>query len=192
MLRRGKTDIVSSRAIDDSDEVLAAAVQNDREAFLTLYDRYVSRVERYIAGRTHSADVEDIVSTTFLRALTGIGSYRADRGTFVAWLFTIARNAVTDRYRTSQDGSAEDPDWTPDAAPGPESQVLAREEQHAVHLALQSLTPDQRDALALRYFAELPFADIAHALGKSKPATKMLVRRGLDALHRTLEEKNNG
>jgi hypothetical protein len=45
-----------------SDKALARAARADREAFLTLYDRYVARVERYIAVRIGSDEVEDLIS----------------------------------------------------------------------------------------------------------------------------------
>jgi hypothetical protein len=58
------------RSLDSlSDEALASAARQDREAFLILYDRYVLRIGRYVAARTGSADVEDIVSSVVVKAL---------------------------------------------------------------------------------------------------------------------------
>lgn len=174
---------------DDDDAALARAARADRQAFLTLYDRYVGAVERYIAARTGSSQVDDLVSVTFTRALAGIHTFRPERGTFTAWLFTIARHAVADHYRQSvHSARLDDPAQLAAGALGPEALAVAEEERQCVRNALRELTPDQRDALALRYAAELPFAAVARALGKSEPAAKMLVQRGLQALRRQYEK----
>jgi RNA polymerase sigma-70 factor (ECF subfamily) len=178
------------RVDDDAD--LARAAARDRQAFLALYDRYVGRIERYVAARIGSSEVEDLVSVTFTRALARIDTYRPDRGTFAAWLFTIARNAVVDRQRESAHSVSLDPaDEIAGQQPDPEAWALVNEERRTVRVALEHLTPEQRDALALRYAADLPFAAVAQALGKSEPATKMLVQRGLQALRRQIERDNN-
>jgi RNA polymerase sigma-70 factor (ECF subfamily) len=165
------------------------ATSHDRAAFLELYDRYVARIERYVAARTSAADVEDFVSVTFERALARRASFKAGKGTYAAWLFAIARNAITDGYRARR-GVAErqSAPVEEDPAPGPEQALLASEARLRVRSALRDLTDDQRDALALRFAAELPFNEVARALGKSEPAARMLVQRALHSMRRRLEE----
>jgi|SRR5947209_704738 len=176
----------------DEDARLARAAVQDRQAFVALYDRYAGPVERYVAARTGSSQVEDLVSITFTRALARIHTFRADRGTFAAWLFTIARHAVADHYRERvRSAPMGDVAPIPAQTPGPEALVMAGEERRQVQAALAELTADQRDALALRYAADLPFAAVALALGKSEPAAKMLVQRGLQALRRRYEKDLN-
>lgn len=172
--------------IEPSDVELAVAAQGDPNAFVQLYDRYVERITRYVAARTWgSNDVEDLVSITFMRALTKIHLFQPSRGTFAAWLFTIARNAARDHKRTSHSSAPlADADSLPGYGSGPEQLLVQREQNLSLRSAILNLTADQRDAIALRYVGELPFAEIAHILGKSEPASKMLVQRGLEALRR--------
>src|SRR5947209_14924385 len=81
----------------ERDEALALAARQNRDAFLALYGRYVGRIERYVLARApNSSDVEDLVSIVFMRALARIHQFQPSRGTFAAWLFTIARNTATD------------------------------------------------------------------------------------------------
>src|SRR5438067_7424500 len=83
-----------------SDEALALAARQDRSAFLALHGRYIDRIERYVLARTSNpSDVEDLVSIIFMRALEHIRQFQPHRGSFAGWLFTIARNAVSDHYR---------------------------------------------------------------------------------------------
>lgn len=172
-----------------TDDALAVAARTDREAFLVLYDRYVPRIERYVAARTGSAEVEDTVSAIFLKALSRIRTFHPARGAFGPWLFAIARTTVVDGYRARHGtGQEADLSWLVDPSPGPESAALGAETGAAIHAALATLTRQQRDALALRYAADLPFAEVARALHRSEPAAKMLVQRGLHALRHCLEE----
>ena len=76
------------------------AAREDRAAFAPLYFRYRTQVYAYIRTRTTDAgDAEDLTQQVFLRALDALPRY-SERGLpFVAWLFRIARNTLTDHYR---------------------------------------------------------------------------------------------
>src|ERR671922_431530 len=85
---------------DDAPDVITRARGGDREAFAELYDEYVDRVYRYLLYRVRDAsDAEDLTSEVFTRAFANIKRYRWQGKSFLAWLYTIARNAVTDRRR---------------------------------------------------------------------------------------------
>jgi RNA polymerase sigma-70 factor (ECF subfamily) len=178
---------------DASDEELAQAAVAGRHCFLLLYERHIQRVQRYVFSQvTHATEVEDLVSTIFFRALTKIDTYQPQRGSFSAWLFAIARNAIHDHRRLTMGRRLiplEAADGVPEPHAGPEELAVERERHDTVRRAFVVCTPEQRDALALRYLAELSFAEVAGALGKSEPAAKMLVRRGLDAIRFELERE---
>lgn len=178
---------------DASDEELARAARDGKHSFLLLYERHVQRVQRYVFSQvTHRAEVEDLVSTIFFRALTKIDTFQPERGSFTTWLFAIARHAVQDHRRLTMgrrllplESAAE----LEEPQAGPETLAVRHERRDAVRRAFDACTPEQRDALALRYLAELSFAEVAGALGKTEPAAKMLVRRGLEALRQELERE---
>lgn len=178
---------------DASDEELARAAGAGRQSFLVLYERHVQRVQRYVFSQvSHTSEVEDLVSTVFFRALTKIDTFQSQRGSFSAWLFAIARNAIHDHRRLTMGRRLiplEAADDIPEPRAGPEELAVERERYDTVRRAFEVCTPEQRDALALRYLAELSFAEVAGALGKSEPAAKMLVRRGLDAIRDELERE---
>jgi RNA polymerase sigma-70 factor, ECF subfamily len=192
MMDRAEVQLITTSPPADDDATLARSAARDRQDFVALYDRYVGSIERYVAARTGSSDVEDLVSVTFTRALARIQTYRSERGSFAAWLFTIARNAVVDHYRERARVApleASEPVFA--SQTGPETATLAQEEAEWIRAALDTLTADQRDALALRYAGGLSFAAVAQTLGKSEPAAKMLVQRGLQALRRTAEKDHS-
>src|SRR5437588_3699765 len=93
----------AERLEDEDDIVLAQAARDAHEAFVALYERYVERVGSYVYARLGStADVDDLVSMTFMRVLTRLDTFRPDRGSFAVWLFAIARNVVHDHHRAAR------------------------------------------------------------------------------------------
>ena len=75
-------------------------------------------------------------------------------------------------------------------AGSPEASVVAAGEHDRVVAALRCLPERQREALALRYFLDLPEAEIAAAMGVSAGSVKTHVHRGLAALAQLLGEKD--
>jgi RNA polymerase sigma-70 factor (sigma-E family) len=73
-------------------------------------------------------------------------------------------------------------------APSAEAAVLVGEERCAAVAALRRLPPRQREALVLRYFADLPEQETAQAMGVSRGTVKSTTARGLAALGRMLRE----
>jgi RNA polymerase sigma-70 factor (sigma-E family) len=71
--------------------------------------------------------------------------------------------------------------------PTPESVALARDDHERVVAALRELPVRQREALVLRYYLDLPEAEIAAAMGVSAGSVKVHLHRGIATLGRLLE-----
>ncbi len=162
------------------------------EGFAVLYDRYYAAVFRYIRYRVNGvADAEDLTAETFFRALARLHTFRPERGSFAAWLFTIARNLVNDHHRRRGRrrwlplSQARD---LPDPAPGPEENALFQAEQAALHAAMQRLTDRDRDLLALKFAAGLSHREIGRLTGLREGHVGVILYRALHRLRRYLEE----
>jgi RNA polymerase sigma-70 factor (ECF subfamily) len=168
------------------DAVLVAHARGDRDSFAALYDRYFDAIYRYCFVRLGSAErAEDAAHQVFVRALEAVDRYR-EVGRFRSWLFTIAHNVVATELTTrSPVGSAEIVNFVVDPAAGPEAVALAAMELHALRAALSRLPTDQRQVIELR-LAGLTGREIAHELGRSHEAIKMLQQRALARLRATL------
>ncbi len=85
---------------------------------------------RFCYHRTSSTQLaEDLTSETFFRALRAINSFRWQGRDFGAWLTTIARNLITDHYKSSRsrlETVSDEPPENTEAAPGPEDLTLTR------------------------------------------------------------------
>lgn len=125
-------------------------------------------------------EAEDLVQDTFVRATRAMGGYRG--GSPRAWLLAIARSAFLDARRRRRPISVEDP---PDI--GTRDPDVA--EVHTVRAALGRLPESQRAALVLRDQLDLPYAEVAEALGKSLGATKVLIHRARAAFRTTYERE---
>jgi RNA polymerase sigma-70 factor (ECF subfamily) len=165
----------------DDETVLVAAARHDVTAFALLYRRYVTPIYRYLLSRTgNEADAQDLTAQVFLEALEGLPRYR-ERGSFAAWLFTIARRRATDQYRHRSPLPLDDaPDFGDDN--DPLSRVIEHEALDCLKDLIVQLDDDQRDLLRLRFAAGLTFGQIGIILGRSEAAVKMAVHRLLDQL----------
>lgn len=169
------------------DAALVTAAQADARQFSALFDRYWDTVFRYCyfrIGDWHEA--EDAASRVFLNALKGIRGFRNDPHelAFRGWLFTIARNVITNRGRDREARSTVPLDTALDRAslePGPEDLALTSDAQRRVHELLKELAPNQRELLELR-MAGLSTAEIGQVMGMTTGAVRTAQFRAMTAL----------
>jgi RNA polymerase sigma factor (sigma-70 family) len=90
----------------------------------------------------------------------------------------LRHRAVVEKYA---------PKGLPDA-PSAEAGAIGELERSAVIDALSRLPARQREALVLRYYADLSEAEIANAMGISRGAVKSHTARGMTALRNVLEQ----
>jgi RNA polymerase sigma-70 factor (ECF subfamily) len=168
------------------DRELVVLAKANPGAFGALYSRYAPRVYWYAFHRLGDREAaEDATSRTFERALTALGSCREDR--FRAWLFTLARNVVTDALRDRRISASLDEATTLVAGgPMPLDTVQAAESHRRVHALLSRLPDGQRQIVELR-LAGLTGAEIARVLGRTHVAVRVSQLRAYQRLRQILE-----
>ena len=187
------TEITNTPSTTGSDQDLARLARHDYDAFAQLYRRYVTRVYRYCYSRTdNAADAEDLTAQTFLAALEAIDSYRG-RGSFVAWLFSIAWRKCQDYYRHHyKQREFGEKHEIPEPASTQESiETRAYESgmMDCVRRQWRLLSDDRREVLLLRFWAGLSTAETAEVMGRRPGAVKMLLSRAIaDIRERCLDE----
>ncbi|MEV5412429.1 sigma-70 family RNA polymerase sigma factor [Thermopolyspora sp. NPDC052614] len=167
------------------------AKTGDAEAFGALYDRYLDLVYRYVYFRVGSHTLaEDLTSETFLRALRGIADFTWQGRDFGAWLVTIARNLVTDHFKSGryrlEVTTAEVLDTPLDGPHIPENAVVNNMITERVLRAVRELGPDQQECVMLRFLHGMTLAETALIMGKNSGAIKALQFRATRALARAL------
>jgi RNA polymerase sigma factor (sigma-70 family) len=163
------------------------------QEFLAFYDAYFGRVynyTRYRCGDAHTVD--DLTAAIFERALERLSDFNPQRGSFGAWVFTIARGMVTRHLRT--DGAN---GWLPldeineiaDGTPSPEERLIRSETQSNLLAALSHLSDRDRDLLSLKFGAHLTNRRIADITGLSGNHVGIILYRAIHKLRAIFNEK---
>jgi RNA polymerase sigma-70 factor (sigma-E family) len=150
----------------------------------TAHYRGLVRLAAYLTGDPDSA--EEVVQDAYVKVLGRWGGLRdVDKG--AAYLRQAVVNLSRSRVRHRRVVERHDQAPREDAVSA-ESGALSQLRRDAVVHALASLPRRQREALVLRYYADLSEAQTAHAMGISAGAVKSHTSRGMAALRTLLEE----
>jgi len=170
------------------ERLVAEARSGDADAFGRIFDHYHDPIYRYIASRVkRPVDAEDLTQAVFVKALEALPRYESRGVPFGGWLFRLARNTVIDHVRTRREhADLEAVGEQLDGIAGPDEIVAKRTDMDAVAVALEALTAEQREAIALRFFAGLSAREAAVAMGKQEGTIRGLQFRAIAALRRQL------
>lgn len=170
------------------------AVQGDRDAQDTLFQRYRSRLYRLALRLLHSKeDAEDAVQDALLSAYRNISSFEG-RSLFSTWLTRIVVNAALVRMRRQrarpelflQDVSPEEQVSMDakcvDLRPDPEQAYASVETRLLVEDALEDLSPSIRWAFQLRELQDLSNSEAAEVAGIELGAFKSRISRARSQL----------
>ena len=164
-----------------SDETLVLAARRDARASARLYERCADSLYRYALARSGSPAVaDDVVSETFVAVLETLERFDPLRGSFAAWLFTIAGRRLADHARRERRfWRAITRRWAPPALIEDDllDTLVRREDAARLRAALERLPEDERELLLLRYAAGLTSAQIGELRGLSAGATRMRLGR---------------
>jgi RNA polymerase sigma-70 factor (ECF subfamily) len=187
--------VVSADTVDpEIVDLVARAQAGDGEAFGCLYDRYVDQVFGFVCNKVQDRDLaEDLTSDVFLRALRALPRFRWQGIDLGAWLTTIARNRVTDHFKSARTRLVRPTEEIRDApehdeSDDPEAAALAGDLAVAVSTALELLKDDHREVLFLRFTQSRSVAETAAAMGRTEGAIKALQYRALRALAAIVRE----
>ena len=155
--------------------------------FDRLYRREAQALYGFLAYRTGDrALAEDLLADTFERALRARRGFDRRRGTERNWLYAIALNLLRDHARrAATEGRAMDRVATgaPVAADSGEEAVGRRDE---LQRAMAGLAEEEREAIALRFGAELTVPEMASLLGLPLTTVEGRVYRALRKLRERL------
>jgi RNA polymerase sigma-70 factor (ECF subfamily) len=151
-------------------------------------EQLIRRVYAYVAYRIgDGAEAEDVTSDTFERALRYRDSFDRRRGEPAAWLIGIARRCIDDAFRQRREIAGEQPELP---APGDlEHETATRLD---IVRAVNALSEQDRELIALRYGADLTARRIAELLGSKTNAVEVALHRALARLRAALEAEPDG
>lgn len=157
-----------------------------RELYAGAYSRLVGQLYG-ICGDL--AEAEDVVAEAFARGVARRRALQAAENP-EAWLRTVAVNVARSRWRRRKVATrltalrAQTPPQVPASHPDLSTDRIALVQ------ALRRISPSQREAIALHYFADLPVHEVAHTLQVPVGTVKARLSRGRAALAVLLAESN--
>jgi RNA polymerase sigma-70 factor (ECF subfamily) len=192
--------------LDDAQVVgllVRRCVSGDAAAWEEIVQRYHRRIYNIcyrFAGDSENA--QDLTQEVFIKMYRTLSTYDSGKGAFMTWVTTITRNLLVDHFRKSKGDRITD---SLDAAPSehedsqplseqiadqglpPDAAVRSRETREMVHLALQKLSPELREAVILRDLQDMDYREIATALRVPEGTVKSRINRGRAELARLLQ-----
>jgi RNA polymerase sigma-70 factor (ECF subfamily) len=171
-------------------QLIVRIAGGDRDAFEELHGRY-SRAVLGLALRRlgDRGRAEDASQDAFLAIWRSARTYDPSRGRGAAWLYAVARNAITDGLRRMPEPVAELEDG-PGREPDPSDEAEASWTAWRVHRALEELPDHERPVIELAYWRGLSQSEIAESLeiplGTVKTRTRSALARLADALDEEL------
>ncbi len=165
-------------------EVMMRVRGGDVEQLSILFERHHARLFNYCLRLTGDRETSrDLVQEVFFRMLKYRATYR-EEGTFLPWLYRLARNVCMDHLRGPRREVPHEEDAPEPVAAGPQpaETVERREETRLLGRALRELPVEKRELLVMARFASLGYDEIAQVLGCTVGAVRVRVHRALREL----------
>lgn len=179
---------INGTKIEDITETVRQARGGNTEAFARIVRRYQSLVSGVLFSMTgdfHKS--EDLAQETFLIAWHKLAELR-QTDHLSAWLCTIARNLA---YHSNRKPEISTDPLTTDkisSDPGPETELLRREQSELVRSAIGGIEEPYRETLVLYYRSDRSVKEIAEATASSEQAVRQRLVRARKSLKSKLEQ----
>lgn len=167
---------------------LAEEDPHKKEGFTRLYKAYAPQIFRYfwIHTRSHSL-AEDLVSETFLSALASLAGYSAAHGSFNAWLYGIARHALSAHYeRLAHAADIK----TDELVPLLREYPTPSEANIDLWQAVSELSQNEQEVIALKFGAGLSHREIAEIMELQETNVGVVLYRALCKLRASLADED--
>ena len=163
------------------------------DEFERLYEEEAQGLFGYLAYRTGDRMLaQDLLADVFERALRARGRYDKRKGSARTWLYAIAGNLLVDHARRQAAGARA----AERAGAAPESEldrrIEALPEREELAGALATLSDEEREAIALRFGADLTVPEMAELTGEPLTTVEGRVYRALRKLRAALDPERLG
>lgn len=171
-------------------EIIKTVQDGNFEAFGQIVEKYKESLYSFIFySIKNEAAAQDIYQDTLLKALKQIKNYR-EEGNFKAWLFTVARNNITDYFRANAKMASLPEDENADIFPSQdntEKQALSKISLDNILDKIEELPEKDKEIILLRQY--LSFKEIAEVLNCPLGTALARLNRAIKKLQKDLGEE---
>jgi RNA polymerase sigma-70 factor (ECF subfamily) len=172
-------------------QILLRAQSGDREAFAILFEQYKNLVYKtayLMLGEP--AEAEDALQEIFVQVYRSLSGFDPRRAAFTTWLYRVTFNYCLNHRRKRRYFTLP----LEEASPSLQSEFPGGQlaEMEVVQQAIGKLTDKQRAVVILRYFWDLPYAEIAQILDVPLGTVKSRIDMALRNLRKVLEGQESG
>ena len=179
-------------ALDDDLILVNQAQSGDVTAVGMLFDKHYRAMFHYFFARVgQRQQAEDLAGELFTRMVHHLPTFMPSGVPFRAWLFRIAYNLTMDHFRVANGkplASLEEALTRAEPEQNPVWQVEQRVKLDSLHNALESLVPEQRQVIILRFLTGLSLQETAVVMERSLSAIKAMQHRGLKTMRALLTQ----
>ncbi len=166
-------------------------IERLKREFGKVYDDHVDKIYRFIYIKVNSKEVaEDLTADTFVQTWGLVKVYARHNEkvrNYNALLYGVARNLVTDYYRTKREGIVPLESVQLASSAGLEEKAMINSDLSLVMKGISQLKDDYQNVLIWYYLDELTVSEIADLLDKSENNTRVIIHRALSSLRKVLE-----
>jgi len=157
--------------------------------FERLYEDHAQALFGFLAYRTGDRGLaEEVMSESFERALKARKRYDPNKASAKTWIYSIALNCLRDQQRRQgAEVRALDRVGAPDAPDLSDPALDRAETRDEVTRALQALSDEEREVVALRYGGDLTAKEMSKLLGEKPTTVEGRLYRALRKLREELE-----
>lgn len=167
-----------------------------KKKFSRIYDQNIEKIYRFVFLKVNSKELaQDLCSEIFLKTWQMFIKTNQSKNNKIqnitAYLYQIARNSITDYYRKSkfQTVSIENnPIEVNDIQQNPEKKAILNADLEKIQQELTNLKEDYQNVIIWYYLDNLSIHEIAKIMNKTKPTTRVLLHRALEALRKQVKK----
>ncbi|SHH47712.1 RNA polymerase sigma-70 factor, ECF subfamily [Anaerosphaera aminiphila DSM 21120] len=159
--------------------------------FEFIYDNFFDRVFKFVSYRvSNREDSKDVTSEIFQKIYKSIDKFDSNKSKLEVWIFAIARNTVTDYYRSNSKHKVISIDSFKDFFASEkyvEDDLEKKEEYDFLRDELKKLNSNEQLVISYKFGAELSNIDIAELTGMSSSNVAVVLHRSIKKLRSRME-----
>jgi RNA polymerase sigma-70 factor, ECF subfamily len=163
----------------------------NNELFESIYKTHYDEIYKYVFYYTKQRDLaEDVVQECFFRVFNNLDKF--DNKNTRAWIYRIAKNILIDdskKFENKNVLKSSEFTSTVGMETSLDKEIENRDFYQIILTKMDALTPEQKEAILLRYIEDLEYSEIALIMEKTKEAVMILVSKGLKTLRINSEEE---